>query len=94
MITLEQQVRPHPEVVDTTLDTGDVVLLHLDRKTYYSLNGTGAHIWQGVKDGLPLRAISQQLQARYAVESDHADRSVLALVAELLAQQLVQDTGA
>jgi coenzyme PQQ synthesis protein D (PqqD) len=90
MITCEQHIRPHSEVVDTTLDSGDVVLLHLDHKTYYSLNATGAYIWQGVKDGLTMRAISQQLQARYAVEPDHADRSVLALVEDLLQHQLVQ----
>src|SRR3954468_12833155 len=29
MITLEQRVSPHPEVVDTELDSGEVVLLHL-----------------------------------------------------------------
>ncbi len=33
MLTLEQRVRPHPEVVDTTLDGGEVVLLHLESKT-------------------------------------------------------------
>jgi hypothetical protein len=94
MVTLEQQVRPHPEVVDTALETGEVVLLQLDTKTYYSLNVTGAHIWQGIQEGLPLHAISQRLQARYTVEPNVADRSVLALVTDLLAQQLVQDIGA
>jgi predicted Rdx family selenoprotein len=93
MLTLDQTVRPHPEVVDTPLDTGEVVLLHLARKTYYSLNVTGAQIWQGVKDGLTLQAISLELQARYAVEPGHADRSVLTLMADLLDQQLVQGTG-
>jgi len=94
MLTLNQRVCPHPEVVDTALDTGEVVLLHLDTKTYYSLNVTGVAIWQGIKEGLALHAISQQLQARYVVEPDHADRSVLTLVADLLEQQLVQATGA
>jgi hypothetical protein len=93
MVTLEQQVRPHPEVVDTALETGEVVLLQLDTKTYYSLNVTGAHIWQGIQEGLPLHAISQRLQARYTVGPDLADRSVLALVTDLLAQQLVQGVG-
>ena len=90
MVTWDQQVRPHPEVVDTVLDTGDTVLLQLESKTYYSLNGTGTQIWQGVKDGLTLHAIGQQLQARYAVEPERADRSVLALVEDLLQHQLVQ----
>jgi Coenzyme PQQ synthesis protein D (PqqD) len=90
MVTLTQTVWPHPKVVDTQLDTGETVLLHLESQTYYSLNVTGTRIWQGLKQGLPLQEISRQLQARFAVEPERADRSVLALVDELLQQQLVQ----
>ena len=90
MLTLDQQVSPHPAVVDTALDAGETVLLQLEGKTYYSLNTTGTRIWQGIKQGLTLQAISQQLQATYAVEPTHADRSVLTLVEELLQQLLVQ----
>jgi hypothetical protein len=70
------------------------VLLHLESKTYYSLNVTGTHIWQALKQGASLSEVSRQLQARFEVEPERADRSVLALVAELLAHQLVQSTRA
>mgnify|MGYP003404929519 CR=1 FL=1 len=90
MVTLAQTVRPHPDVIDTTLDTGETVLLHLDNKTYYSLNATGTQIWQGVKAGLTLQVISHVIQVRYAVVPEHADRSVLALVDDLLQHRLVQ----
>ena len=90
MLTLDQRLRPHPEVVDTELEEGEVVLLHLQSKTYYSLNLTGTRIWQGLKQGLPLREISRRLQAEFAVEAERADHSVLALVDELSQQQLVQ----
>jgi hypothetical protein len=90
MVTLDHQVRLHPEVVDTVLDTGDTVLLQLESKTYYSLNGTGTQIWQDLKQGLPLQEVSRRLQARFEVEPDRADHSVLALVEDLLQHQLVQ----
>jgi len=90
MVTWDHQVRPHPEVVDTVLDTGDTVLLQLDSKTYYSLNGTGTQIWDGLKQGLALQEVSRRLQARFEVEPERADRSVLALVEELFQHQLVQ----
>jgi len=90
MIDLLQQLRPHPSVVDTELDTGEVVLLHLDTQTYYSLNVTGTRIWQGAKEGLSLQAISQRLQDVFDVDATRADQSVLTLVDELLQQQLVQ----
>jgi coenzyme PQQ synthesis protein D (PqqD) len=93
MVTWEHRVRPHPEVVDTVLDTGETVLLQLESKTYYSLNGTGTQIWDGLKQGVPLPEISRRLQARFDVESERADRSVLALVEDLLQHQLVQPLG-
>jgi hypothetical protein len=58
--------------------------------TYYSLNPTGTHIWQGLKQGLTLREISDRLQAVFEVEADRAHRSVLAFVHELAQHQLVQ----
>jgi hypothetical protein len=54
MITLDRKVQPHSQVVDTKLDDGEVVLLHLEGKHYFSLNLTGGRIWQGVKQGLRL----------------------------------------
>jgi hypothetical protein len=53
------------------------------------LNPTGTQNWQGLKQGLPLWEVSQRLQAIFAVEADHADRSVLTFVHELVQQQLV-----
>ena len=90
MVELEQRVWPHPEVVDTTLDESEVVLLHLESKTYYSLNLTGERIWQGLKQGLTLKEISQQLKEEFEVDADQADRSVLNLVNELCQQNLAQ----
>jgi Coenzyme PQQ synthesis protein D (PqqD) len=89
-LTLEQRVRPHPDVVDTTLDEGEVVLLHLESKIYYSLNLTGERIWQGLKQGLTLKEISRRLQEEFEVDADQADRSVLNLVNELCQQNLAQ----
>jgi hypothetical protein len=87
---LKQHVRPHPEVVDTELEAGETVLLHLASTTYYSLNATGTCIWQGLKQGLSLREISQRLQGRFAVEAEHAGQSVVTFVDELVQHQLVQ----
>jgi len=50
----------------------------------------GTQIWQGLKRGLPLQEISRQLQEAFEVEAERADRSVLALVSELVQHQLVQ----
>ena len=89
-MTLAQHVRPHPEVVDTQLEAGETALLHLESTTYYSLNLTGTHIWQGLKQGLSLQEISDRLQGVFEVDADGANRSVLAFVNELVQHKLVQ----
>ena len=86
----EKKLWPHPQVVDTKLDEGEVVLLHLESKIYYSLNLTGDRIWHGLKQGLSLREISQRLQEEFDVDEDRANKSVLDLVDELSKQNLVQ----
>jgi hypothetical protein len=88
MTTLDVTVKPHSQVVDTKLDEGEVVLLHLDSKTYYSLNATGERIWQGLKHGLSLRNISGRLQEEFDVDEETANQSVLDLVNELCEQNL------
>ena len=87
---LDQKFRPHPQVVDTKLDEGEVALLHLESKIYFSLNLTGERIWQGLKEGLTPRDISQRLQTEFAVNADAADSSVAELINELSQQKLVQ----
>jgi hypothetical protein len=90
MATLDQKVRPHPEVVDTKLDDGEVALLHLGSKVYYSLNATGVRIWQGLKEGRTLKEISRLIQKEFDVDPNRADHSVINLVEELSQQELVQ----
>jgi hypothetical protein len=90
---LDQKLRTHSDVVDTKLDDGEVVLLHLESKMYYSLNPTGERIWQGLKDGLTLKEISRRLQDEFDVNEEDADKSVLDLIKELCEQNLVLADG-
>jgi len=93
MLTLDQSAQPHPDVVDTALDDGDTVLLHLESKTYYSLNSSGSRIWQGIKRGTTLREISRCLQEEFEVEPQMADSSVLHIAGELSRERLVVPFG-
>lgn len=85
---LDDKISLNSDVVDTTLNEGEVVLLHLESKMYYSLNPTGERIWRGLKEGLSLREISRRLQDEFEVDEEEADRSVLDLVNELCEQKL------
>ena len=90
MITLDTRVQPDNDVVDTELEGGEMVLLHLQTKHYYSLNVTGIRIWQALKRGSSLQEISHRLQSEFAVDAEEAGASILTLVNELISQQLVR----
>jgi hypothetical protein len=83
-------LRPQPDVVDTDLDGGEVALLHLGSKTFFSLNLTGARIWTYLKDGLSLDAIAVRLQEEFDVGADQAARSVRRIADELVEHDLVK----
>ena len=59
MLTSETTATPDPDVLFTKLSDGEAVLLHLGVRSYFSLNETGAHIWNLMSDGLSVRDISK-----------------------------------
>jgi Coenzyme PQQ synthesis protein D (PqqD) len=85
----DQRLRPHSQVVDTTLQEGDAVLLHLDSKLYFSLNATGERVWRGLKQGLSLQEISRRLQDEFQVSEEDAEKGVAELIDELREQKLI-----
>lgn len=81
--------RPHPQVVDTPLDDDETVLLHLETKTYFTLNATGGRIWRGLKAGKALDQIIDELEHTYDVSREHAASSVRELIETLEQRGLV-----
>lgn len=79
----------NPDVVSTQLDNGEAVLMHMGTASYFSLNPTGARIWQLLTAGLSPAAIAAQLAEEYAVTSAQAHQSVLTLVGQLVEQKLL-----
>ena len=89
-LALDQRMRPHPDVVDTDLDDGETALLHLETRTYFSLNATGSRIWRGLKAGLSLAEVSRRLEQEFQIDAEGARRSVLRVASELADARLAQ----
>src|SRR5690242_16136761 len=79
-----------PNVIATSLLDGETVLLHLLTQRYYTLNETGAEIWQGLTQGHTLGAISQALVERYTLTLAEAEQAVRVLLNDLLTEKLVE----
>ena len=49
-----------PQVIHETID-GEVVIINLESGNYYSLRGSGAHIWTSIGAGADIDAIADDL---------------------------------
>ena len=78
-----------PQVVHETID-GEVVIIHLDTGSYYSLDGVGAVIWNWLDRGASLGETTQWLGQQYPASQPDAEGTVARLVAELQAEALLK----
>jgi hypothetical protein len=85
-----RKVRPDPDVVTTELEGKEAVLLHLGRKTYFTLNETGLRIWKMLGDGRTIAEVSEGLHGEFDVPLEKATQSVLNLVGELVSEKLAK----
>lgn len=77
-----------PDVIADTIE-GEVVIINLSNGNYYSLDGVGAVIWQGLEQEASVDAIVSALGARYDADQPTLRRSVGSLLEELQVEQLV-----
>ena len=84
----ERRWTVHPNALTAHLAEGSVVL-HMDTKLYFQLNGTGAAIWKGLERGLSESEIAAGLCERYEVSESVARDAVNRLMARLAERELV-----
>ena len=88
--TLERRLRIPDEVI--ARDVGDgTVMLDLAKGAYYGLDGVGSFIWGQIAAGRPLAEVVEAVVGEFEVERGVAERDLLALVEDLVAQGLVVD---
>jgi hypothetical protein len=79
---------PSPDAAFAAVPGGGVVL-HMVTKRYYSMNETGAAIWDGIAAGRDRAAIVEQLTAEYDIAAHDAESAFERIAAELLAEGLI-----
>lgn len=85
-------VTKDPEVVETILETG-AVLLHLRTKFYYSLNKTAHNIWKQIDSSATSNEVAHKLMSIYDVEKEKLVGSITDFVNQLTQEELVMDSG-
>ena len=85
-----RRIRQSPEVVSSRLgDAG--VLVHLKTNRIFEVNATGLRIWELAGSGRTLADIREALQDEFEVQPERLREELLALVAELAREGLVND---
>jgi len=85
---LTDRVRIPQEVLARQVG-GETVMLDLAKGAYFGLDPVGARIWQLLAEGKTLAEVCDAIVAEYDVSHEDAERDLLALVADLMAQGLV-----
>ncbi len=93
MSASEQQFRCHPSVVFTRLSENEAVLLHLDTKRYYSLNETGARLWELLQDGRVPDTLCEKILEEYDIDDNKARGFIREFLDELRREGLVESGG-
>jgi len=78
-----------PEAAASFHDDG-IVILHAGQGRLFSSNGTGARIWQGVEQHLPLETIADEISGEYQTPRTTVHEHMVAFLAELERNQLIK----
>ncbi len=82
-----------PAVIHQTID-GETVIIHLERGLYYSLDATGAHVWEGLAAGRSSAEVIERLAGRFPSERAEVGAAVDSLVDRLRSEELIVLDGA
>ena len=80
--------RAIPEALVATLSDG-AVLLNLQTKRYFSLNGTGTRIWELVQQSADEESMVATMVREYEVDEATAGAEVRRILDELMEAQLI-----
>ncbi len=86
---------PHALIVavrdQTSVDLEDeAAILHLKSGIYFGLNEVGAFLWRRLQQPATVAALETAVLAEYAVTPEQCAADVQALLADLLAQKLIE----
>lgn len=79
----------NPDVVYTRFDETSAALLNVKTKRYYTLNETGARIWELLEGGEKIGTVIRVLLEEFEVDTEQAESCVADFLAELRGEGLL-----
>ncbi|HYC53550.1 MAG TPA: PqqD family protein [Candidatus Binatia bacterium] len=93
MPSLENRYLPDENEVTAKVIDGEAIIINLLSGVYYSMEGTGAWIWEGIENGRSVGDICAAIAAGYGVEVTRVQNDVTALIDQLLQERMIRDAA-
>jgi len=87
-LSLTSRVKVANNLISAPVDV-EIVILSVERGTYYGLDQIGTEIWQRLESPVRVDVLCEDLAAKYAADRQTIERDVLALLESLLAEGLI-----
>jgi len=84
--------KPDPTAVAAKVIDGEAIIMNLTNGAYYSTDGVGGLIWEGIELGQPGDVIVDRIALRYGADAALVRADFDRLVAELLVEGLIIET--
>lgn len=87
-LSLSSRVRWSDDQLAASVDQ-EIVILSVERGSYYGLDDIGSEIWRQMADPIPVASLCDALEVKYEVERTTLERDIIALLEKLVAEGLV-----
>ena len=87
---LSKQLLPSEQAMESRVGE-ETVILHLERDIYYGLDRLGTRIWELLKDGIALVAISDIVVREYGASREVIEADMRRFLSDLYAHGIVVD---
>lgn len=91
-LTAKSRVVRSEEFITSTVDN-ELVMMSLEKGTYYGLDAIGSQIWENIATPITIEALCQKLVAQFEVNPEECQADVLAFLNELHQEAMVYEVS-
>lgn len=87
-LTLNSRVIRSEDFITSTVDN-DLVMMSLEKGTYYGLDSIGSHVWEQIAEPITIHDLCQKLTDQFEVEVNQCQADVLAFLSEMQKENMI-----
>ncbi|MBK8899941.1 MAG: lasso peptide biosynthesis PqqD family chaperone [Anaerolineaceae bacterium] len=90
LLTPDSRVVRSEEFITSTVDN-ELVMMSLEKGTYYGLDAIGSRIWENIAEPITIGALCQKLIDQFEVDPDQCQADVLTFLNELHREDMIRE---